>query len=139
MLCLLSGGVFFILADMWFKTASVVCCLFAIYIATLFFFFFLRPHAEDKIIELNRSLGLSLQSRGHLDLAFERYKELPLNKDTKELVYNLGRDYEDQGLLREALTAYEYLGPIDDDTDLARRITDLKADTEAAPAEPQVE
>ncbi len=137
MFILLSGGVLFIFADVWFKTAGILCCLFAIYFSTLLWKLGFKPHAEDKIAELNRSLGLRLQNRGHLDLALERYKELPLDKDTKELFYNLGRDFEDQGLLSEALAAYEYLAPIDDDTDLARRITELNANSGLASAEPQ--
>ena len=39
-------------------------------------------------------LGLSLQSQGLLDLAFEKFRKCPLDDAMKDVIYNLGLDYE---------------------------------------------
>ncbi|MCK5334885.1 MAG: CHASE2 domain-containing protein, partial [Gammaproteobacteria bacterium] len=44
--------------------------------------------------ESNRMLGLSFQGQGQLDMAFEKFRKIPLDKSAMELLYNLALDYE---------------------------------------------
>jgi serine/threonine-protein kinase len=72
-------------------------------------------------------LGLSLQSQGLLDLAFEKFRKCPLDDAMKDVVYNLGLDYERKRMINKAISVYEYI-TVNDKTfrDLNDRIPKLK-------------
>ncbi len=59
-------------------------------------------------------LGLSLQGQGQLDMAFEKFRKLPLDKSTLELLYNLALDYERQRQFNKAKSVYDYMADFDD-------------------------
>lgn len=63
--------------------------------------------------ENNRMLGLSLQGQGQLDMAFERFRKLPLDKSVLELLYNLALDYERKRQFNKARSVYEYISDFD--------------------------
>ncbi|MBW1799289.1 MAG: serine/threonine protein kinase [Deltaproteobacteria bacterium] len=78
-------------------------------------------------IETNRMLGLSLQSQGLLDLAFEKFRKCPLDDAMKDVVYNLGLDYERKRMINKAISVYEYITQKEKDfRDLNERIPKLK-------------
>ena len=64
-------------------------------------------HAESA--ESNRMLGLSLQGQGQLDIAFEKFRKLPVDKSTLELLYNLALDYERKRQFNKAKSVYDYI------------------------------
>ena len=64
---------------------------------------------------MNRTLGLSFQSQGILDLAFEKFLRVPLDEGMKDILYNLGLDYERKRKFEKAVSVYEYLVENDED------------------------
>ncbi len=63
--------------------------------------------------ENNRMLGLSLQGQGQLDMAFEKFRKLPLEKSVLELLYNLALDYERKRQFNKAKSVYDYMSDFD--------------------------
>jgi eukaryotic-like serine/threonine-protein kinase len=121
----------FMLMDVWFKIIYAVLALVAV-----FFEYSLREVivaqrtlgiTSRESIETNRMLGLSLQSQGLLDLAFEKFRKIPLDDTMKDVVYNLGLDYERKRMLNKAVAVYEYIAHVDKAyRDLNSRIPKLR-------------
>ena len=59
--------------------------------------------------ESNRMLGLSMQGQGQLDMAFEKFRKLPVDKSVLELLYNLALDYERKRQYNKASSVYQYM------------------------------
>ncbi|RPI77244.1 MAG: CHASE2 domain-containing protein, partial [Desulfobacteraceae bacterium] len=66
------------------KTSLLTGCVFMIYMTIFIRQFFNFYHQQDETVETSRLLALSLQSQGHLDQAFERFKKLPPDSETKD-------------------------------------------------------
>ncbi|MFW6147069.1 MAG: CHASE2 domain-containing serine/threonine-protein kinase [Thermodesulfobacteriota bacterium] len=127
-LAFLTGIIFMVFFDIWFKSIYIIGALAGIYLAIMGkdFFFIGKEAMSEDAIETNRMLGISLQSQGLLDLAFEKFRKCPLDDEMRDLVYNLGLDYERKRMINKAISVYEY---IDRDTgfkDLKERIPKLK-------------
>jgi serine/threonine-protein kinase len=128
----LIGFVFFVVLDIWFKIVYISLALLTV---------FLEYSVRDIVvtqrtlgltskesIETNRMLGLSLQSQGLLDLAFEKFRKIPLDDAMKDVVYNLGLDYERKRMYNKAVAVYEYIAKTGKDfRDLAERIPKLRS------------
>jgi serine/threonine-protein kinase len=72
-------------------------------------------------------LGLTLQSQGLFDLAFEKFRKVPLDDSMKDVVYNLGLDYERKRMANKAVSVYEYILQKDEYfRDLKERIPKLQ-------------
>jgi serine/threonine-protein kinase len=56
--------------------------------------------------EANKMLGLTFQSKGMLELAYERFKKVPMDDDMMEVHYNLAFDCERKKLFDLALKNY---------------------------------
>ena len=123
--------VLFVAADIWLKITYI-----ALSIVALYGFFMLRDfvvrersmeRASRESIETNRMLGLSFQSQGLLDLAFEKFRKCPLDDAMKDVLYNLGLDFERKRMVNKAISVYEYINKGEHDfRDLASRIPKLK-------------
>jgi serine/threonine-protein kinase len=84
---------------------------------------------RQTLIELNCSLGKMLQEKGFLDKAFERYQACPPNDAmARELIYDLGLDFERKRQFSQALRAYNYLAQGGRYKDIATRLTRLSQD-----------
>ncbi len=59
--------------------------------------------------ETNRMLGLTFQGQGMLDLAFDQFRSCPLDDTMKELLYNLGQDFERKRMSSKALSVYQHI------------------------------
>ena len=68
-----------------------------------------QKRTEAHLSESNLTLGLHLQSQGHLDQAFEKYRECPINSTLLERLYNLGLDYERRRQFNRAEKVFEYI------------------------------
>ena len=91
-------------------------------------FFRFAGEKEKESIELNKILGLSFQSKGMLDLAFEKYRNCPVSHPvSKELLYNLGQDYERKRMYKRAVNVYRHLLKAGKYADIRERITRLKS------------
>jgi CHASE2 domain-containing sensor protein/predicted Ser/Thr protein kinase len=103
--------------DVWVKATSLALAVIAIYALTSIWQRVVSLQAVRDSVETNRLLGLSFQSQGLLDLAFEKFRRLPLDGETKDLIYNLGLEYEQKRLFNKAVAAHEYVfrgGPFRD-------------------------
>ena len=109
----LTGLILFMFLNIWFKVVYI--CLSLVTINVLF-------SVKDMVIsqkslaisskesiETNRMLGLSLQSQGLLDLAFEKLRKCPLDDAMKDVLYNLGLDFERKRMINKAISVYGYI------------------------------
>ena len=112
-LVFLIGVSSFLAFDVWFKTVYIVLALGTIYATYTIGDIIIRQKSLDRrskeSIETNRMLGLSFQSQGLLDLAFEKFRKCPLDDAMKDVIYNLGLDYERKRMTNKAIAVYEYI------------------------------
>ncbi|MFC1819632.1 CHASE2 domain-containing serine/threonine-protein kinase [Thermodesulfobacteriota bacterium] len=127
LLALTAGVLLLSVMGIWFKPIYIAGCLVAVYLYILASEFLFSGKFARESHETNRLLGLSFQSQGLLDLAFDKFQKLPLDNETKDLIYNLGLEYEKKRLINKALTAYEYINKKGGFRDLDDRMPKLKA------------
>jgi serine/threonine-protein kinase len=121
----------FAFLNIWFKTVYIILGLAGVYTAFEVKSFIQKQHSLDlyskENIETNRMFGLSLQSQGLLDLAFEKFRKCPLDDSMKDIIYNLGLDYERKRMVNKAVSVYEYITQKDKNfRDLQERIPKIK-------------
>lgn len=122
---LLCGMLMISVTHIWIRTVYVCGCLISIYLIVSLSELFRSESMAKESIETNRLLGLSFQSQGLLDLAFEKFQKLPLDLETKDLIYNLGLEFERKRMINKALTVYGYItgaGPFRDVEDRIPRL-----------------
>ncbi len=68
-----------------------------------------KARLDIESAESNRMLGLSMQGQGQLDMAFEKFRKLPVDKSVLELLYNLALDYERKRQFNKAKSVYDYM------------------------------
>jgi len=128
-LVLVMGTLSFTALNTWLKTLYIGLSLITIYMVTSVREVFARQKQLGlrESIETNRMLGLSFQSQGLLDLAFEKFRKIPLDDAMKDVIYNLGLDYERKRMINKAISVYEYITQKDQHfRDLNERIPKLK-------------
>ncbi len=115
LLILLIGGsgYLFITKGMWVSTTYPVMQLLFGYIGVISLSFFTVETKKEKVegesAESNRMLGLSFQSQGMLDMAFDKFRKVPVDNEVKDILYNLALDYERKRQLNKAAMVYEYI------------------------------
>lgn len=72
-----------------------------------------KARLDIESAESNRMLGLSLQGQGQLDMAFEKFRKLPLDKSVLEVLYNLALDFERKRQFNKAKSVYDYMSDFD--------------------------
>ncbi len=86
-----------------------------------------RQRRQEKM-ESNKTLGLSYQGQGMLDMAYEKYMQCPVEDGSvKNLLYNLGLDFERKRMFNKAVAIYEHIRSEGAFKDIGDRITRLKA------------
>ena len=138
-LLLLIGVFTFVALDVWLKTVYAGLSLIAVCIALSVRALVASARSQDitskESMETNRMLGLSLQSQGLLDLAFEKFRKCDLDESMMDLVYNLGLDYERKRMMNKAISVYEYILSKDSGfRDLAERTRKLRKLSSPFPA-----
>lgn len=92
-----------------------------------------KDRVERAAADTNRTLGLTFQGQGMLDLAFEKFRLCPLDDSMKDILYNLGLDYERKRQFNKAVAVYEMIAARDlQFKDLRTRIPDIARAAEAA-------
>jgi len=136
LLLLLVGGSFYALMDdgLWLQSMTAAGLLVLGYIVLTTKRFFASEESRDKIsadsVESNKMLGLSFQSQGMLDLAFEKFRKCPV-KDVAECLYNLALDFERKRQFNKATSVYDYISEkLPDYKDVKERLSRMK-DAEA--------
>ncbi len=65
---------------------------------------------EREKLEANKTLGLTYQGQGMLDMAYERFMMCPIEDATvKSLLYNLALDFERKRMFNKALAIYKQI------------------------------
>lgn len=126
------GSALFFTHNIWIKVAPPLLLLAIGYILVISKRFLITERTKDKVeadsVETNKMLGLSFQQQGMLDLALEKFRRIPLKEEgARELLYNLGLDFERKRQFSKALSTYFLI--VDDGSDykdLKERIPKLK-------------
>ncbi|HBW22682.1 MAG: hypothetical protein A2X28_01490 [Elusimicrobia bacterium GWA2_56_46] len=115
----LGGAGVYLFTDkgLWVKTAYPSFLLVAGYIFIVSKRFFSTEKKKELIevsaIETNKMLGLSFQGQGMLDLAFEKFRNCPVDGAMKELLYNLALDFERKRQFNKAAAVYGHIASKD--------------------------
>jgi CHASE2 domain-containing sensor protein/predicted Ser/Thr protein kinase len=87
-----------------------------------------RTSAGGVDAETNRMLGLTFQGQGMLELAFDKFRACPIDDSMKDLLYNLGQDFERKRMSSKALSVYQHIATKDKKyKDVEQRIKRLGA------------
>lgn len=132
-----AGTYAFINYGYWLKIFYPLSLLTAGYIIATSKRFFVTEKKKELVeagaIETNKMLGLSFQGQGMLDMAFEKFRKCPIDEQMKELLYNLGLDFERKRQFNKAAAVYEYIMKFDSKyKGLDEKIKQLKAASEGA-------
>ena len=108
------GAVFgFSSQGLWLRTVYPLLELVLGYIGVVSIAYFLTEARKEKVegesAETNRMLGLSFQSQGMLDMAFDKLRRVPVDDQMKDILYNLALDYERKRQLNKAAAVFEYI------------------------------
>jgi len=135
----LTSATLFIGFDIWLKTIYIILCLVTIYgiIMGKDLLSIGTTGVSKDAIEINRELGLAYQEKGLLDLAFEKFRKCPLDDQTRDILYNLGLDFERKRMINKAISVYEYINKKGKKgvRDLNERIPKLKKALRSLPLE----
>ena len=111
----LIGGSTYLFASrgLWVKTTYPLLQLILGYIGVITINYFVTETSKEKIegesAETNRMLGLSFQSQGMLDMAWDKFRRIPVDDEVKDILYNLALDYERKRQINKAAVVYEYI------------------------------
>jgi serine/threonine-protein kinase len=90
-----------------------------------------KEKSEAESAESNRMLGLAFQGQGQLDMAFEKFRKVPLDQSLMELMYNLALDFERKRQFNKAESVFRYMADYDPSfRDLPTRLVQSKAMSE---------
>ncbi|RYF18909.1 MAG: CHASE2 domain-containing protein [Comamonadaceae bacterium] len=80
-----------------------------------------KQKSDEESAETNRMMGLALQGQGQLDMAFDRFRRVPMGDELMANLYNLALDFERKRQFNKAQAVYEHMAAFD------RRYKDLEA------------
>ncbi len=139
LLAALTGGstYFFVNNGYWLKISYSMSLLITGYLIIVSKRFLVTEKKKELVeagaIETNKMLGLSFQGQGMLDMAFEKFRKCPVDEPMKELLYNLGLDFERKRQFNKAVAVYEHIMKADKEfKGVAERIKQLKAASDGA-------
>lgn len=83
--------------------------------------------SDAESAETNRQMGLSFQSQGQLDMAFDRFRRVPLSESVMENLRSLALDFERKRQFNKVEAVYAHmLNTGGADSDLQRRLNRAK-------------
>ncbi|MBW2364088.1 MAG: CHASE2 domain-containing protein [Deltaproteobacteria bacterium] len=111
---LMTGAIhFFISKNIWIRVTYPITELLLGYLIVITVNFFTTELSKEKVeyesAESNRMLGLSFQDKGMLDMAFDKFRKVPVDDEMKDIFYNLALDYERKRQFNKAAMAYRYI------------------------------
>jgi serine/threonine-protein kinase len=68
-----------------------------------------KERSEADSAESNRMLGLAFQGQGQLDIAFDKFRKVPLDDSLMDVLYNLGLDFERKRQFNKAESVFKYM------------------------------
>jgi serine/threonine-protein kinase len=79
----------------------------------------------------NRMLGLAFQGQGQLDMAFDKFRKVPIDDSLMDVLYNLGLDFERKRQFNKAESVFKYMSDYNAKfRDLGQRLNQAKAMSE---------
>ncbi|MDQ6954695.1 MAG: serine/threonine-protein kinase [Mariprofundaceae bacterium] len=113
-LSLLGANFFLLVASaLWLQTMTAASLLILGHLFMTTKRHFASEEAREKIsadsAETNKMLGLSFQSQGMLDMAFDKFRKCHVNDDVLQCIYNLALDFERKRQFNKATSVYEYI------------------------------
>lgn len=127
------GGVYLLAAQgVWLRLmpAALLLALGHIAVTTVGFLASeeAKRAADDNTAESNRMLGLAFQSQGQLDLAFDKFRQVPLERRMLDPLYNLALDFERKRQFGKAVSVLEHMSGFEPEfRDIQDRLQRLKA------------
>jgi eukaryotic-like serine/threonine-protein kinase len=114
----------------WIKSLYPALLLIIGYIFIVSKRYLLTEKTKDRMeadgVETNKMLGLSFQGQGLLDMAFDKFRKCPVEDESvKELLYNLGLDFERKRMFNKAVAVYEHIAQAGNFKDINDRIKKL--------------
>ena len=71
--------------------------------------------SDEESAETNRMMGLALQGQGQLDMAFDRFRRVPMGDAVMGNMYNLALDFERKRQFNKAEAVYQHMASYDKD------------------------
>jgi eukaryotic-like serine/threonine-protein kinase len=68
-----------------------------------------KIQSDQASADSNRTLGLSYQQQGQLDMALDKFRQCPLDDSIMEPLYSLALDFERKRQFNKASSIYEYM------------------------------
>jgi serine/threonine-protein kinase len=68
-----------------------------------------KVKSDEESAETNRMMGLALQGQGQLDMAFDRFRRVPMSDAVMENLYNLALDFERKRQFNKAEAVYVHM------------------------------
>lgn len=90
-----------------------------------------KQKSDAESAESNRMLGLAFQGQGQLDMAFDKFRKVPIDDSLMEVLYNLGLDFERKRQFNKAESVFRYMADYNPKfRDLEARMAQSKAMSE---------
>lgn len=74
-----------------------------------------KVKSDEESAETNRMMGLALQGQGQLDMAFDRFRRVPMADAVMGNLYSLALDFERKRQFNKAQAVYEHMAAYDKD------------------------
>jgi len=74
-----------------------------------------KVKADEESAETNRMMGLALQGQGQLDMAFDRFRRVPMGDALMGNLYSLAMDFERKRQFNKAEAVYAHMAAFDAD------------------------
>lgn len=68
-----------------------------------------KEQSELSAAESNRMLGLAFQGQGQLDMAFDKFRKVPMDDSMMDLLHNLASDFERKRQFNKAESVYQHM------------------------------
>jgi serine/threonine-protein kinase len=72
-----------------------------------------KVKSDEESAETNRMMGLALQGQGQLDMAFDRFRRVPMGEAVMGNLYSLALDFERKRQFNKAEAVYEHMAAFD--------------------------
>ncbi|MGE0558767.1 MAG: CHASE2 domain-containing serine/threonine-protein kinase [Burkholderiales bacterium] len=117
---------------MWIQLMASVALLAVGYAALTTKRFLVTERGKEKSdaesAESNRMLGIAYQAQGQLDLAWDKFRQCPLDEPVMENLYSLALDFERKRQFNKAESVFRYMAEFNPKfRDLEQRLTRAKA------------
>lgn len=90
-----------------------------------------KTKSDEEPAETIRMMGLALQGQGQLDMAFDRFRRVPVNEAVMGNLYSLALDFERKRQLNKAEAVYEHMAAYNKDyKDLKIKLNRTKSPSE---------